>query len=158
MRIIIGRQRFNLLEQCQVPRRNLAQLGIQIFEWDFVLSENPEECRHSHAGDAKTLSELFEVFERNGPFAQHGIDDLLDLRRCHPGRAAPGEIDGDVTLRTVDDRTARRLSTHALGVGGRRSDHPGHDQSGRTEQPRHASDSGFVPRLRMIQSVTQSRL
>ena len=31
-------RQFNLLEQRQVPRRNLAQLGIQILDWDFPLS------------------------------------------------------------------------------------------------------------------------
>ena len=58
LRILAG-QGFDLLEQRQVLRRNLAQLGIQILDWDFLLAQDPEEIRHRHVGDAEPLGEPF---------------------------------------------------------------------------------------------------
>ena len=42
---ILARQGFDLLEQRLMPRRNLAQLGIEILDRDFLLSQNSEEIR-----------------------------------------------------------------------------------------------------------------
>ena len=49
---------FNLLEQRQVPRRNLAQLGVQILDWDFPLSQDSEERGHRRVGDAKVPTDF----------------------------------------------------------------------------------------------------
>ena len=102
------------------------------------------------SGDTKPLSEFFEAFERNGPPGQYIINDLLELRRRDPSRAAARKIDRDVALRAVDDRTARSLGAHALRAGGCQSDHPGRNQCARNEYPPHASDSGSAPQPRMI--------
>ena len=75
-----------------MSRRDLAQLGVHILDWDFSLAQDPEERRHRHVGDAELLGEpfgAFEQFERNGPTGLNTVDDLLNLRRRNPSRSRP---------------------------------------------------------------------
>jgi hypothetical protein len=56
--IIIGRI-FGALEQGKMPRRDLAQLGIEILYCNVLFPEDAKKCRHRRIGDAQGATERF---------------------------------------------------------------------------------------------------
>jgi hypothetical protein len=112
-------------------RRNLAQLRIEVFDCDFLLTKNTEEGRYRPIGDAKLTTDLFvpvEQFGRDRASPQHTLDNFFDLRWRDARSAATREVDRDISLGAIDHRTARRLRPHLLRAGRRDCRQPSRGQ------------------------------
>src|SRR5262249_17295866 len=102
----------------EMPPRNLAQLGVEVFCGDLRLAEKAEKRDESGIGDAEPLTQHFvavQQFGRDGTAGLYAVDDVLEFGRGDPNRAAAAEGQRHIALRAIDDRTARSLRPHLLG-------------------------------------------
>ena len=144
---------FDLLEQRQVPRRNLAQLGIQILDCDFALAQDPKNVvtAMSVTPNCWRVVQSFEQFGRNGPAGQHIVNNLLELCRRDPAVQPPVKL--IVTFPCVRSMTGLHGASvrTPCALADAKATTQSRNQCARNEYPPHVSDSGSEPQPRMIQ-------
>ncbi len=97
-----------------MPRGDLTQLAVKVFDRNLALAESAEERRNRHVANAGSLRQLLEDLEGNSPLVQDFVDDLLELRRQNSLGIAAGECDRDVASGALNDRAARRVGPYRL--------------------------------------------
>ena len=107
---IFARQGFYLLEQRQMLRRDLAQLGIQILDWDFLSPRIRKEILQRGVGDAKLSGQPFISLISSDESVWPARKASMISRSCNAEiPAVQANIDRDVALRAIKDRTAWRF-------------------------------------------------